>query len=106
MGMMREAQLTVCPAWTHVTQDFVGPVLVGGEVQKRIHMKCWILVYVDQASRGVCLLLTSDYSTSDFLVRHGEYCARKGIPKKITSDRGTHLVAVSIVVANKDLPVK
>ena len=105
MGMLRESQLTVCPPWTNVTLDFAGPVVVGGEVQRRIYMKCWILVYVDQASRAVCLLLTSGYSTSDFLVRHEEFCARKGIPKKITSGRGTQLVAGSIVVANKDLPV-
>ena len=105
MGMMRETQLSVCPPWSFVALDFAGPVLVGGEVQKRIHMKCWILVYVDQSSRAVCLLLTSGYGTSDFLIRHEEFCARKGIPKRITSDRGTQLVAGSIVVANKDLPV-
>ena len=84
--------------------DFAGPVEVGGEVQRRIKMKCWILVYVDQASRAVCMLLTSGYSTQDFLTRHTEYCARKGIPRRILSDKGSQLVAGSKVVAKKDLP--
>ena len=76
MGMLKEAQLTVSPPWTYVSLDCAGPVSVGGEVQKRIRMKCWILVYVDQGSRAVCLLLTTGYSTSDFLVKHKEFCAR------------------------------
>ena len=67
-------------------------------------MKCWILVYVDQASRAVCLLLTSGYSTQDFLTKHAEYCARKGIPKRILSDKGSQLVASSKIVAKKELP--
>ena len=104
MGMMKEAQLTVSPPWSHVTLDFAGPVLVAGEVQKRIRMKCWILVYVDQGSRAVCLLLTPGYSTSDFLIKHKEFCARKGDPRRIISDRGSQLVAGSIVVAKKDMP--
>ena len=106
MGMLKEAQLTVCPPWTNVSLDFAGPVKVGGEVQKRITMKCWILVYMDQASRAVCLLLTSGYSTADFLVKHEEFCNRKGIPSRIISDRGTQLVAGSIAVAEKDMPVQ
>ena len=104
MGMMQEAHLTVSPPWTFVSLDFAGPVEVGGEVQRRIKMKCWILVYVDQASRAVCMLLTSGYSTQDFLTRHTEYCARKGIPRRILSDKGSQLVAGSKVVAKKDLP--
>ena len=40
MGLLREAHLTVCPAWTYVSLDFCGPVLVSGEVQKRVTMKC------------------------------------------------------------------
>ena len=86
--------------------DFAGPVEVGGEVQRRIKMKCWILVYVDQASWAVCILLTSGYSTQDFLTRHAEYCARKGIPRRILSDKGSQLVAGSKVVAKKDLAAK
>ena len=106
MGLLREAQLTVCPAWTMVCLDFAGPVKVGGEVQKRITMKCWILFYVCQSSRAICLLLTGWYSTSDFLVKHEEFCSRKGIPDKIISDRGSQLVSGSISVAKKDFPAQ
>ena len=104
MGMLQEAHLTVSPPWTFVSLDFMGPVQVGGEVQKRITMKCWVLIYVDQASRAVCLLLTSGYSTQDFLTKHDEYCARKGIPRRIISDKGSQLVASSKIVSKKELP--
>ena len=104
MGLLREQHLTVCPPWTSVSLDFCGPIRVSGEVQKRITMKGWILIYVDQASRAVCLLLTPGYSTADFLLQHDHFTTRKGIPRKIVSDRGTQLVAGSIAVAQKDLP--
>ena len=104
MGMFKEAQMSVSPPWSYVTLDFAGPVLVAGEVQKRIRMKCWILVYVDQMTRAVCLLLTPGYSTSDFLLKHQEFCARKGIPREIISDKGSQLVAASVTIAKKDLP--
>ena len=104
MGLLKENQLTVCPPWTFVSLDFAGPFMVSGEVQKRTRMKCWVLVYCCQSTRAVCLLLTAGYSTSDFLCKHDEFCSRKGIPRKITSDRGSQLVAGSITVARKDLP--
>ena len=66
-------------------------------------MMGWILIYVDQASRALCLFLTPGYSTADFLLKHDQFTTRKGIPKKIVSDR-TQLVAGSITVAEKDMP--
>ena len=106
MGILREEHLTVYPPWSTVSLDFAGPVRISGEVQRRITMKGWILVYVDQASRAICLLLTPGYSTADFLLQHDRFTTRMGIPSKIVSDRGTQLVAGSIVVAEKDLPCK
>ena len=104
IGMLREEHLTVCPPWSAVSLDFAGPVKISGEVQKRITMKGWILVYVDQASRAVCLLLTPGYSTADFLLMHDRFTTMKGIPSKIVSDRGSQIVAGSIAIAEKDLP--
>ena len=104
MGVLKEQHLTVCPPWTYVSLDFCGPVQVRGEVEKQKAMKCWILVYVDQSSRAISLLLAPGYSTADFLLKHDYFTTQRGIPKKIVSDRGTQLVAGSIAVANKDLP--
>ena len=42
--------------------------------------------------------------TSDFLVKHREFCARKGDPRRIISDKGTQLVAASMSVSKKNLP--
>ena len=106
MGLLREEHLTLSPPWTAVSLDFAGPVKISGEVQKRITLKGWILIYVCQATRALCLLLTPGYSTADFLLMHDKFTTMKGIPRKKVSDRGTQLVASSIVVADSDLPGK
>ena len=104
MSKIKEEQLTVSPPWSTVALDFAGPVLVKGEVNQRVRKKAWILVYCDMATRAVCLLATTGYSTQDFLIRHEEFTMRKGPPKKIVSDRGSQLVAGSQFVADKDKP--
>ena len=106
MGILREEHLTVCPPWTSVSLDFAGPVRIRGEVQKRITMKGWILVYVCQATRAVALFLTPGYSTADFLLMHDRFTTLKGIPSKIVSDRGSQLVAGSIAISSRELPAK
>ena len=104
MSDIKEESLTVSPPWRHLALDFAGPVTVKGEVNRRAKLKCWILVYTCRATRAVCLLATSGYSTSDFLCKHEELVFRKGRPESIVSDRGTQLVSAGIVIANKDLP--
>ena len=104
MSDIREESLTVAPPWRNISLDFAGPVLVKSEVNKRAKLKCWILLYTCRATRAVCLLATSGYSTSDFLCKHEEFVFRKGRPDTIVSDRGTQLVSAGIVIGNKDLP--
>ena len=104
MSNIKEESLTVAPPWRHLALDFAGPVTVKGEVNKRAKLKCWILVYTCRATRAVCLLATSGYSTADFLSKHEELVFRKGRPESIVSDRGTQLVSAGIVISNKDLP--
>ena len=95
----------MAPPWRHVALDFAGPLVVKGEVNRRAKMKVWILVYTCRATKAVCLLATSGYSTANFLCKHEEYVYRKGKPDSVVSDRGTQLVAAGIVIANNDLPV-
>ena len=104
MSDIRQESLTVAPPWRNISLDFAGPVLVKSEVNKRAKLKCWILLYTCRATRAVCLLATSGYSTSDFLCKHEEFVFRKGRPDTIVSDRGTQLVSAGIVIGNKDLP--
>ena len=102
MADLKPESLTVSPPWTNVALDFAGPILVKGEVNKRAKLKCWVLVYTCRATRAVCLLATTGYSTADFLCKHEEFVCRKGQPVSIVSDRGTQLVSAGIVIANKD----
>ena len=105
MSDIKEESLSVAPPWRNVALDFAGPLTVRGEVNKRVKMKTWVLVYTCRATKAVCLLATSGYSTSDFLCKHEEFIFRKGQPDSVVSDRGTQLVAAGVVIANKDLPI-
>ena len=106
MAEMKEESTTVAPPWRHVALDFAGPLIVKGEVNSRAKLKVWVLVYTCRATKAVCLLATSGYSTADFLSKHEEFVFRHGRPDSVISDRGSQLVAAGIVIANKDLPEK
>ena len=73
MADLKPESLTVSPPWTNVALDFAGPILVRGEVNKRTKLKCWVIVYTCRATRAVCLLATTGYSTADFLCKHEEF---------------------------------
>ena len=82
--------------------DYAGPVLIKGEVNTRSRGKGWILVFVCQNTKAVCLLATSGYDTASFLMKYEEFRARVGNQKKVVTDRGTQLVKSSIVLAAQD----
>ena len=102
MAMLREEALVQCPPWTHVSLDYAGPIMIRGEVNARSRGKGWILVFVCQNTKAVCLLVTSGYDTASFLIKYEEFRARYGNQKKVTTDRGTQLVKSSIVLATQD----
>ena len=56
--MLKELQMSVSSPWSCVRLNFAGPVLFAVEVQKRIEMKCQIMVYADQMTRAIFLLRT------------------------------------------------
>ena len=101
MADIREEQVTVSPPWSNIALDFAGPYVVKGEVNKRVRMKFWILIYCCKATRAVCLLACPGYSTIDFLCKHAEFVYRKGQPLTIVSDKGSQLQAAGKVVAGK-----
>ena len=68
IAMLKLESLQVCPPWTNVSLDFAGPILVKGVVNTRARRKCWIIVYVCQNTKAVCLLATSGYDTGNFLL--------------------------------------
>ena len=104
MALLKEESLQVCPPWTNVSLDFAGPVVIKGEVNVRSRGKSWILIYVCRNTKAVCLLATSGYSTSDFLMKHEEFVARNNSPRHIVSDRGSQLVRAGMVLAEKEKP--
>ena len=102
--MLKPESLQVCPPWTNVSLDFAGPILVKGVVNTRARRKCWIIVYVCQNTKAVCLLATSGYDTGSFLLQNKEFIARKGFPRLIVSDRGSQLMSAGKVLSEKDSP--
>ena len=105
MALIRDEQLQPCPPFTHVALDFMGPLSVCGEVNKRASMKIWVLVYTCRSTRAVCLLACTGYSTDNFILRHKEFTYRHGICASLVSDRGTQLVSAGMVLEEDSHPV-
>ena len=53
MSDIKEESLSVAPPWRNVALDFAGPLTVRGEVNKRVKMKTWVLVYTCRATKAV-----------------------------------------------------
>ena len=105
MALIRDEQLQPCPPFTHVALDFMGPLSVCGEVNKRASMKIWVLVYTCRSTRAVCLLACTGYSTDNFILRHKEFTYRHGVCASLVSDRGTQLVSAGMVLEEDSHPV-
>ena len=88
-------RLKPCPAFSHVVIDYFGPFTIRGEVQKRVHGKCYGLIFTCMGVRAVYVDLAVDYSTDGFLQVLRRFVSLRGSPAKVFSDPGTQLVGAS-----------
>ena len=84
-------RLKPCPPFTNVGVDYFGPFTIKGEVQKRIHGKCYGVLIVCMVTRAVYADITTDYSTDSLLQLLRRFGSRHGWPAKFFSDSGSQL---------------
>lgn len=80
--------------------DFFGPFTIKGEINKRIHGKCFGVIFNCFVSRAVHVDLSVDYSTDAFLQTMRRFVCLRGYPRKIYSDKGSQLTAASKELKN------
>ena len=88
-------RLSPAPAFFRTGIDFFGPFTIRGEVNKRVHGKCYGVIMVCFFTRGVYIDISSDYSTDKFLMAFRRFVSIRGYPGYVYTDGGKQLVAAS-----------
>ena len=95
MSTLPIERLKPCPAFTNVGVDLFGPYMIRGEVQRRVHRKCYGVIFSCLVVRAVYIDVAVDYSTDAFLQVFRRFVSVRGYPRKVFSDNGTQLVGAS-----------
>ena len=77
--------------FTHIGVDAFGPFLIKDTVATRRHnssTKMWGCAFTCRSSRAVHLEPLSSLDTSSFLSAFSRFCAIRGRPNSVRSDRG------------------
>ena len=82
-------RLKLCPVFSYVAVDYFGPFTIRGEVRKRVHGKCYGVIFTCMGVRPVYVDLGVDYSTDGFLQVLRRFVSLRGSPTKVFSDVGT-----------------
>ena len=95
MSSLPIERLNPSPPFYAVCLDMFGPFTLRGEVQKRIHGKCFGVIINCLSSRAVYCDVAYDYSSDAFLQLMRRFASFRGWPRLIFSDRGSQLVGAS-----------
>lgn len=98
MGHVSNERMKPSPPFYHTAVDLFGPFVMKDAVRRRVHGKCFGVIFTCLASRAVHVDITENYSTEAFLGSLRRFVSIKGYPHTIHSDNGTQLVD-----ANKEL---
>ena len=88
------------PPFTFIGIDYLGPFVVKGEVQKRVHGKAYGVLLVCMTMRAVYVDIAGNQATDSFLPILRRFGSRHGWPAKAHSDQGTQLKAASNELKN------
>ena len=92
MGQLPIERLIPAPAFHNVCLDLFGPYHVKGEVQKRINMKVYGVIFTDTVMRAVHLEVVPGYDSDSFLLALSRFTSIRGWPAHIFSDPGSQIV--------------
>ena len=98
MGQVAVERMKPSPAFFHTATDLFGPLTIKDSVRRRVHGKCYGVIFVCLASRAIHLEIAENYSTDAFLSALKRFVSIRGFPGTLHSDNGTQLTS-----ANKQL---
>ena len=80
------------------TIDLFGPYQVKDDINKRVTLKLWEVVFFCMASRAIHREVVNTLSTEGFLMAYQRFTAIRGHPRKIWSDPGTNFIGAKPVL--------
>ena len=98
MGQVSNERMKPSPPFFHTATDLFGPLTIKDSVRRRIHGKCYGVIFVCLSSRAMYLDIVENYSTDAFLGALKRFVSIRGFPSTLHSDNGTQLTC-----ANKQL---
>ena len=90
----------LCPnnvPFSFIALDYAGPYKTRDQDTVK---KVYILVITCLYTRAVCLKVSTDLSTKEFLRSFQLHCHEQGVPRFVLSDMGSSLVAASDIITN------
>ena len=101
----KEKWMVPCRPFTHITLDYMGPMVVVDTVKKRTEMKVFPLVLVCLNTGAVHCQLAKDASTDAFLCQFEMFVGLRGCPKFCYSDLGHQITRAGRAVEGADFDV-
>ena len=98
MGQVPNERMKPSPPFFHTATDLFGPLPIKDSVRRRVHGKCYGVIFVCLSSRAIYLDIVENYSTDAFLGALKRFVSIRGFPSTLHSDNGTQLTC-----ANKQL---
>ena len=98
MGQVTDERMKPSPPFFHTATDLFGPLPIKDTVRRRVHGKCYGVIFVCLSSRAVYLDIVENYSTDAFIGALKRFVSIRGFPNTLHSDNGTQLTC-----ANKQL---
>ena len=95
MSTLPEERLKPSPPFFYICVDYFGPLVIKGEVQKRIRGKSYGVIFTCLTSRAVYIELAPNYTTDGFLQVLRKFASMRGWPRKLFSDQGSQLKRAS-----------
>ena len=92
MGPIQNVNLCIAPAFYACQIDIFGPFKSYSNVNKRVTVKVWLLVFCCCTTGGIDVRVMEDYSTVSFIQAFIRFSCRFGYPKFVFPDEGSQLV--------------
>lgn len=92
MWDLPEVRVVPAPSFSRVGVDLAGPFNIkASRIKFDKVIKVWFVIFVCLVTEAVHLEIVLDLSTENFMAAFSRFCARRGSPAKLMSDRGTNL---------------
>lgn len=101
MGDLPDYRTNIALPFQHTGVDFAGYFEVKQSTRKNApYEKCYVSVFVCMVTKAIHLEVVKDLSTDAFLDAYRCFTARRGLPNRLYSDRGTNFIGAHSEMPN------